>query len=233
MLVPSAKHLDLHAAPPQSRLVLFQIKPPLLSISTPTPSPAWSFVSLSSKMPPVELPPPKKKLPYVGHLPTRRLLPGQAVRRLSAAAAQGALCSRYKSCPWEALPTDTKRGFIKDDPARAAAAPGWWGDKPSAAAHRQSWQPGVSAGCEMDGTSIRTRAFFLDHVAIALGEQLFFLTSLFCSLKNLRGKNSLASKQGVTRSRRRLTQSWALLHRKAITHPEDWTVANTMVLMYF
>lgn len=163
MLVPSAKHLDLYAAPPQSRLVLFQIKPPLLSISTPTLSPAWSFVSLSLKTPPVELPPPppkKKKLPYVGHLPMRRLLPGQAVRRLSAAAAQGALCSHYKSCPQEALPADTKRGFIQDNPACAAAAPGWSGDKPLAAARRQSWQPGVSAGCEMDGTSIKTRAFF-------------------------------------------------------------------------
>lgn len=45
-------------------------------------------------------------------------------------------------------------------------------------------------------------SFFLDHMANALGKQLFFLTSLFCCLKNLRGRNSLASKQGVTRSRR-------------------------------
>lgn len=112
MLVPSAKHLDLYAAPPQSRLVLFQIKPPLLSISTPTLSPAWSFVSLSSKTPPVELPPPPKKKAAVCWPPPNE----EVAPRASGAQAFSSGRSRGSLQPLQKLPPGStprryKKGF--------------------------------------------------------------------------------------------------------------------------
>lgn len=63
IFVPSAKQ----PGPPQCSATIVSRplwgktkKKTVLSIFTPTPSPAWTFVSLSLKAPPVELCPPKK-----------------------------------------------------------------------------------------------------------------------------------------------------------------------------
>lgn len=120
MFVPWAKHPGSpHSSTTiLSRLLSFETKTPLLSISTPTLSPAWTFVSLSSKPPPFELVCPKEAQ-YVSHLMMKRLLPGQAECSLSVLAAQGALFSCYKKLllahPRKHSLLIQKRGFIKDD----------------------------------------------------------------------------------------------------------------------
>lgn len=183
MFVPLAKHPgSLHGSTTiLSRLLSHETKTPLLSISTPTPTPARTFVSLSSKLPPVELFFPKEP-EYVSQLMVRRLLPGQAECSLSALAATKAAAST----PQEALLTNPTKGA-----SSRMVLPAWTllsaarEAKPSDAAHQQSLQPRLSAGCKAWG-----------------GKQLlFFLNSLSHSVMNLRGKNSLAPTEWVARSR--------------------------------
>lgn len=198
MLVPSAKHLDLYAAPPQSRLVLFQIKPPLLSISTPTLSPAWSFVSLSLKTPPVELPPPPPKKKSCRMLATSQwggCSPGKRCAGFQQRPLKGLSAATTKAAPRKHSPPIQKGvSFRTILPARRLLQAGRE-TSPWLLHVGRVGSLGLALAVRWMGHPSR-QELFLDHVANALGEQLFFLTSLFCSLKNLRGRNSLASKQG-------------------------------------
>lgn len=114
MFVPLAK---LPGSPRGSITILSrplprETKTPLLSTSTTTPTPAWTFVSLSSKPPPVELFFPKEP-ENVSHLRRRRrLLPGQAERSLSVLLLKGLLAAATKAAASTPQAADPKKGAL-------------------------------------------------------------------------------------------------------------------------
>lgn len=159
MFVPSAKHTGSpHGSTTiLSRLLSHETKTALLSISTPTPTLAWTFVSLSSNLPPVELVFPKEPK-YVSQLMARNtafqcwLLKGLFAAATKAAAG-----------------TPRKHSFLRD-PTKGASLriilPAW---TLLSAGREPSPRPlHISRVCSLGSALGKTTAFVLSDLPFSL-----------------------------------------------------------------